>query len=91
MDVNTHPEFAPTYAGIRRQYGDAWAKRFVLTAPLLLGDPKGPVFRAFRSGLAAHAAGDALGEDRAWATCRALMSELAASLVAEAERFLTDA
>lgn len=88
MDVNQHPEFAETYAGIRRSFGPAWAKRFVLAAPLMVGDPTGPVYRAFVEGLAAHTEGAHRAEAEAWERCQALIREMAASLVAEAEAIL---
>ena len=88
MDVNQHPEFAETYAGIRRSFGEAWAKRFVLAAPLMVGDPTGPVYRAFLDGLAAHNEGAHRAEAEAWERCQALIRDMAASLVDEAEALL---
>ena len=88
MDINAHPEFAETYAGIKRAFGAEWAKRFVLTAPLMINDTKGPMYQAFLRGLTAHARGAHEAEARAWATCQGLLRDLAASLVTEAEALL---
>jgi hypothetical protein len=88
MDINEHPGFAETYAGIKRSFGDEWAKRFVLAAPLMIGDSLGPVYLAFMEGLLAHKEGRRRAEAEAWATCQRFMQELASSLVVEAEALL---
>ncbi|WP_129337672.1 hypothetical protein [Cellulomonas endophytica] len=91
MDVNQHPDFVPTYADIERRFGHVWAKRFVLTAPLILDDPTSPLRRAFVQGLSAHAAGDRRAELRWWTTCEKLLDELAGAVVADAEAILQHA
>lgn len=88
MDITDHPEFAETYAGIKRSFGAEWAARFVLAAPVMVGDPSSPVYRAFLRGLEAHSAGAPAVEDEAWATCLVLLDQLAGSLVDEAEALL---
>lgn len=90
MDITQQPGFTETHAGIRRSFGDAWAERFSLAAPLMVGDPASPLYRAFLEGLEAHMAGAREVEDRAWDSCQELMRDLAASLVAEAEALLAE-
>ena len=90
MDITQQPGFAETHAGIRRSFGDAWADRFSLAAPLMFGDPASPLYRAFLEGLEAHVVGTRESEDRAWDACQALMQEVADSLVAEAEALLAE-
>lgn len=91
MDITQQPGFAETHAGIRRSFGDAWAERFSLAAPLMIGDATSPLYRAFLEGLEAHVLGAAESEARAWDRCQALMAEVAASVVAEAEALLLEA
>lgn len=90
MDITQQPGFAETHAGIRRSFGDEWAGRFVLAAPLMLGDPTSPLYRAFLEGLEAHVLGAHDTEARAWGVCQALIEDVAASLVAEAEALLAE-
>ncbi|MCL3861592.1 hypothetical protein [Actinotalea sp. K2] len=89
--MNQHPEFVETFDCIQRSFGAEWAKRFVLTAPLMIDDPEGAMCVAFERGLMAYAEGRRDMEIQAWATCQRLLRELAASLVAEAEALLTEA
>ena len=91
MDISQHPDFADTLTAVERSFGADWARRFVLTAPLMIGDRTSPLYRAFLDGLAAHTKGDPAGEDAAWARCESLMADLAVSLVAEAEALLSNA
>ncbi|MBX9245542.1 hypothetical protein ICW40_12090 [Actinotalea ferrariae] len=88
MDITQQPGFADTHAGIRRSFGDEWAGRFVLAAPLMFGDPTSPLYRAFLEGLEAHVRGASDVEEEAWDSCQALMQDVADSLVAEAEALL---
>ena len=88
MDITEQAGFATTHAGIRRSFGDDWASRFLLAAPLMVGDASGPLYRAFLEGLEAHMALATEAEEHAWATCQVLMQELAESLVSEAEALL---
>lgn len=91
MDITTHPAFAETYAGIKRSFGELWARRFVLAAPLMFGDATGPIYQAFLEGLAAHSEGARHAETTAWLRCEELMDDLASSLVTEAEALLRSA
>lgn len=91
MDVNAHPDFAESYAIIRARHGAQWAKRFVLTAPLMLDDPHSQVRRAFLEALAAHGRGDHARAELVWATCQWLVRDLAERVVDEAEALLSDA
>ncbi|GIG30360.1 hypothetical protein [Cellulomonas marina] len=88
MDVNTHPDFVRTYADIKSRFGEDWAKRYVLVAPLITDDPHSALRRAFLKGLAAHAAAQPRLEAHWWATCERMLGDLAGSLVAEAEALL---
>ena len=90
MDITQHPQFADTYVGIRRSFGEEWAGRFVVAAPLMHGDPGSPLYASFLAGLEAHSAGRAEDSLAAWTRCRELMDDLATSLVAEAEALLAD-
>lgn len=91
MDITQQPGFAETHAGIRRSFGETWAGRFVLAAPLMVGDPTSPLYRAFLEGLEAHVRGADEAEAAAWDTCQELMADLARSVVAEAEALLAGA
>lgn len=88
MDITLHPDFAETHAGIQRSFGEQWAARFVLAAPLMVGDPASPLSQAFLAGLTAHKDGDRTTEDAAWTRCQEVLAELSASVVAEAEALL---
>lgn len=90
MDINLHPDFLETYAGIKRSFGEQWAARFVLAAPLMVGDPSGLLSRAFLAGLNAHKDGDRPGEVEAWRRCQDLLAGFEASVVAEAEALLLE-
>jgi hypothetical protein len=89
VDVRAQPGYDDTLAGIRRSFGEAWAERFVLAAPLMYGDPQGELYQAFLRGLQAASLGIAETEAESWAMCEAVMASLATSLVTEAEAFLS--
>lgn len=88
MDVTREPGYAEAHARIARSYGALWAERFALLAPLMFEDAEGPLAKAFLYGLDAKAAGSAMGEDVAWTACQAIVDEVAAGVVVEAEELL---
>ncbi len=61
------------------------AERFAALAPLMFEDSEGALAKAFLYGLDANAAGSTVGEDIAWQACEAILDEVRASVVREAE------
>jgi hypothetical protein len=88
MDITSHPGYRETYARIARTFGAVWAERFALLAPLMFEDTDGPLARAFLYGLDCCAEGSPAGADIAWTACQAIVDDVAADLVVEAEALL---
>jgi hypothetical protein len=88
MDLTRDPGYAEARARIERAYGPLWAERFAALAPLMFEDSDGPLAKAFLYGLDANAAGSKPGQDVAWQACEAIVDEVGANVVREAEQIL---
>jgi hypothetical protein len=88
VDVTREPGFAEAHARIAHTYGSVWAERFAVLAPLMFEDSEGPLAQAFLYGLDANASGSERAEDAAWTACQAIVDDIAAYVVFEAETLL---
>ncbi len=88
VDVTREPGFAEAHSRIAHTYGAVWAERFAVLAPLMFEDAEGPLAQAFLYGLDAKALGSEIAEDAAWTACQAIVDDIAADLVIEAEALL---